>query len=430
MVILRMKIVGALAALLWVATSTVAQAVPPGFNIQGRLTDANGVNREGNYSIKFTLFDAPTAGTEFWTRTYTALTVRNGNFQTALGDTAGQPMLSDIFATSDSRYLEIQVLSGPGISNPEQPLVPRQQLVSVPYAMRADSAETLMSTGSVTITAGGLERVRVTSNGNVGFGTNNPQAPLDVSGNVIAATPIASNHLATKGYVDAQVSAAGSNLSKFTAFKTPGQHLFTVPAGVTKILAEVWGAGGSGGLGGDITGSRGGGGGGYGKNLIPVTPGSNLSITVGNGGGTTSSSGLGTFFTPGNGGASMVQGVGSITLISATGGKAGGGGSGFDGSGGTSDAPFIITGERGARANVMHNLNSTTAVEHGKGGGSYLNPHGGGEGVRFGASSSVFSPATNGSTPGGGGGGASTVPGNGTTVSGGAGAAGAVILWY
>ncbi|MBI2787815.1 MAG: tail fiber protein [Elusimicrobia bacterium] len=147
MVILRMKRAGALAALLWAMAPAPAGAVPPGFNIQGRLTDANGVNREGNYSIKFTLYDAPTGGTAIWTRTYTALTVRNGNFQTVLGDTAGQPMLTDVFATGDTRHLEIQVLSGPGVSSPEQPLVPRQQLVSVPYAMKAAVADSVLTPG-------------------------------------------------------------------------------------------------------------------------------------------------------------------------------------------------------------------------------------------------------------------------------------------
>lgn len=145
MVILRMKRAGALAALLWATALAPAGAVPPGFNIQGRLTDANGVNREGNYSIKFTLYDAPTGGGALWTRTYTALTVRNGNFQTVIGDTAGQPMLSDVFATGDSRHLEIQVLSGPGVSSPEQPLVPRQQLVSVPFALKAAVADRVLT---------------------------------------------------------------------------------------------------------------------------------------------------------------------------------------------------------------------------------------------------------------------------------------------
>ncbi|TPW18353.1 MAG: short-chain collagen C4-like, partial [Elusimicrobia bacterium] len=155
MAILRMKRDGALAALLWIAALAPAGAVPPGFNIQGRLTDANGVNREGDCSIKFTLYDAPTGGTALWTRTYSALTVSNGNFQTVLGDTAGQPMLSDVFAAGDARHLEIQVLSGPGITSPETPLAPRQQLVSVPFAFRAGVAEALTKAAGIVYTRWG-----------------------------------------------------------------------------------------------------------------------------------------------------------------------------------------------------------------------------------------------------------------------------------
>lgn len=40
------------------------------------------------------------------------------------------------------------------------------------------------------------------SNGNVGIGTSNPNAKLHVSGNIIASDPTASNHIATKRYVD------------------------------------------------------------------------------------------------------------------------------------------------------------------------------------------------------------------------------------
>ena len=39
-----------------------ALAVPNGFNIQGRLVDANGVNRDGSYAMKFTLYDAGSGG--------------------------------------------------------------------------------------------------------------------------------------------------------------------------------------------------------------------------------------------------------------------------------------------------------------------------------------------------------------------------------
>src|SRR5580765_443378 len=74
-------------------------------------------------------------------------------------------------------------------------------------------------------------------------------------------------------------------------FMTPGNFTFTVPAGVTKVRAQVWGGGGSGGTGLGTTegggytsaGGSGGGGGGYALKVCTVTPGSVIAVTVGAG---------------------------------------------------------------------------------------------------------------------------------------------------
>lgn len=70
--------------------------------------------------------------------------------------------------------------------------------------------------------------------GNVGVGTTNPGAKVEVAGNVIAADPTASNHLATKAYVDAQggggktwfrTSAAAQGTSAALALCPSGYHM-------------------------------------------------------------------------------------------------------------------------------------------------------------------------------------------------------------
>jgi hypothetical protein len=73
------------------------------------------------------------------------------------------------------------------------------------------------------IRTNGVDRVTVDTDGDVGIGTVDPGAKLEVSGNIIADTPTADNHLATKAYVDAAssgggcyVSYSGSCLSGFT----------------------------------------------------------------------------------------------------------------------------------------------------------------------------------------------------------------------
>ncbi len=53
------------------------------------------------------------------------------------------------------------------------------------------------------------EKLRITGDGKVGIGTTSPTETLTVSGRIIALDPVASNNVATKGYVDAIVLSAG-----------------------------------------------------------------------------------------------------------------------------------------------------------------------------------------------------------------------------
>lgn len=121
-----------------IATSRLYSGVPPSLNIQGRLTDEKGVNRDGNFAMVFTLYDQPAGGTEKWRRSYLGVQVRNGNFQISLGSPDGKDDtnrdLSAIFDGSN-RWLGITV-----VGEPE--LIPRQQLVTVPHAFVADRLAT------------------------------------------------------------------------------------------------------------------------------------------------------------------------------------------------------------------------------------------------------------------------------------------------
>lgn len=138
---------------------------------------------------------------------------------------------------------------------------------------------------------------------------------------------------------------------------------FTVPSNVTVVKAKVWGAGGGGG-GSSGSGSAGGGagGGGYAEGLVTVTPGANITITVGAAGAAGSTAGTsGT-----NGGTSSFG-----TDITASGGQGGGGGvnglqqtavSGGSASGGI----FNVTGTSGGLA-----FNVTGGISQGQGGGAF-----------------------------------------------------------
>ena len=57
--------------------------------------------------------------------------------------------------------------------------------------------------GGLILNTGGSTNGLIVQSGNVGIGTTDPQAMLDVAGNIIASDPTANNQVATKGYVDA-----------------------------------------------------------------------------------------------------------------------------------------------------------------------------------------------------------------------------------
>jgi hypothetical protein len=179
----------------------------------------------------------------------------------------------------------------------------------------------------------------------------------------------------------------GQQFSNIQVYSSPGSYTWTCPAGVTKIIIELWGAGGGGG------GGVGGGGGGYGKEVLTVIPGNIYTISVGAGGSNC--------YTPcgcNNGGNS------SFETIIATGGKFGISSCG-SGAGGTSNASINISGGQG---HAMQSTNFSVLT-----GGSA--PLGGSGGLSYYGS---------GVAPGGGGG-----WGNNNGV-GGKGGDGRVIIWY
>ena len=98
-----------------------------------------------------------------------------------------------------------------------------------------------------------------------------------------------------------------------------GTSTWVVPAGITKVFARVWGAGGGGGgVGTGGGGAAGGAGGGYSEKLCSVTPGASISVTRG-------AAGTGGSFSGGGGGNGGTSSFGAF--CSATGGGGGGGAS-------------------------------------------------------------------------------------------------------
>jgi hypothetical protein len=116
------------------ASAQIAPA-PTLLNYQGRLAAPDGTPvPDGTYSIRFSLWDAATAGTEKWNQTLASVTVKNGTFAVLLNTNAAGLFSGDL-------WLETQI-------GTDAALTPRQQLVSVAYAMKANSVPDGSITGA------------------------------------------------------------------------------------------------------------------------------------------------------------------------------------------------------------------------------------------------------------------------------------------
>ena len=145
----------ACAALLPLLPARLSAGAPLKIGFQGRL-DESGVPAEGSKTFVFKLYDAVSGGALVWTGDSQAVTLANGVFNATLA--AGTPVLSSA-AFAGARYIEITV---DGV-----PLSPRQELVSAPYALVAQSlapdAVLSLSTASVASGKFGDDRVQIST---------------------------------------------------------------------------------------------------------------------------------------------------------------------------------------------------------------------------------------------------------------------------
>ena len=182
--------------------------------------------------------------------------------------------------------------------------------------------------------------------------------------------------------------------------------VFLVPAGVSRVEVELWGAGsGSYGSTGSVS-SGGGSGGGYARKRIDgLTPGQTIDVTVGTGGAAGRANGI----AAAAGGAS-----GFGTFVNAT-----GGGLNYLAS---PSAPQFGATPPGVGVNGDVNLTGSA------GQAGYLNQGGMGGGAAMGGSQNSGTTGVIGTSPGGGASGAGTGPSSATSFDGAMGAAGLVVV--
>ena len=175
-------------ALLIASPQLIAAPLPSAFSYQGHLSE-NGSPANGRYDLRFDLFTTDSGGSPVAPGvTNPAVVVSNGLFTTSLD------FGRNVFAGA-SCWLQIGVRPA-GSTNDFVTLAPRQSLTPTPYALYTLKAESLngplpdsqLSSNVARLDANQTFSGAVLFSGQVGIGTSNSPANLDVNGAVRAAS--------------------------------------------------------------------------------------------------------------------------------------------------------------------------------------------------------------------------------------------------
>ncbi len=279
-------------------------------------------------------------------------------------------------------------------------------------------------------------------NGFLGIRNLEPGYPLDVYGDINTSGAIRLNGNAGANGQFLQSNGDGSmnwvdaaSYKNIAVFKTIGPSVWIVPAGVTKIWVEAWGAGGGGNC------YAGGGAGGYVSGIFIVTSGSTLNFDIGDGGGGAAEAAT-------NGQSTTVT-YGTVTLTGGGGFGANytsviknvnpGSGGGFFSSSAAFTSYYGASGGNATKGNLSFmQSGSTTFIEEaisGDGGSSRFHQQTGGYGgsVVYNTTTSTTIRTHSGTLakqPGGGGNGGFILSNAATFLNGGSGGDGMVLIHY
>ncbi len=206
-----------LAVILYWAANGFAEPMGTAFTYQGRLTDANLV-ADGFYDFQFRLYDSAIDGNQIGGNVIVSdLDVIDGYFSTELNFTDANAF------NGDARWLEIGVRPGT-LNDPNiyTLLTPRQRITATPYARYAASSQ---ADGDWDVSGDNMYAI---PQGNVGIGTEDPDAPLHIKANYSGI------HVeSTIGHAHVSIERAGGSWLSTLDFLTNGGINWSIGTGMS-----------------------------------------------------------------------------------------------------------------------------------------------------------------------------------------------------
>ncbi|KKW44640.1 MAG: hypothetical protein UY90_C0005G0008, partial [Candidatus Peregrinibacteria bacterium GW2011_GWA2_54_9] len=185
-----------------IQTAYAAEGIYKPISYQGKVVNSDGqAVTDGDYNMRFTIFNAATSGTQLWSETWNTSTQRvtmtGGLFSLYLGTYV--TMTGSVDFNSDSLFLQVEY--DPGNDDAyEESFTPRRRFASVPYAHNADKVDGLDASQFVRSDADDLlsGSLLIADDGKTS-GTAEAGLALEVAGTTSGAIIKAQNQLIASG---------------------------------------------------------------------------------------------------------------------------------------------------------------------------------------------------------------------------------------